>query len=631
MRKGNMKLVSYTCKDAEGELSVIDWGLLVVMGIFSFFVFSHIDLLITAQHSYAFLEGHISDFYSACHDMNDTYSANYLPLTFVVFAIWNLPLKLIGFQPEFWGDWSEVFIFWNKLLPVSVYILSAFSLFKLCVNEFEMDKKKAKMVMYVFVTAPVGFFSQFLFCQYDIFTVFFMILGMRYYFKKDRCKKYWWMFVTAFGIAVSFKYYAVLVFIVFLFVREKKVGKILVSMIVMAIPCGIQFILYYLWDKTSFLSSVLGFGVLDYLDTSAIDIGFASIKLLPLAVCLIGAASYFTHPKDWKEEISYTIYYTCGMFFALFSFMTWHPQWLLIAVPFWVLGSCLNKKYQIFFWLDILFFAVFVVFIVNNFQYGVDQELLKNGILASALQYSVPIERTMSDLFVYKNVDMLFSVLVALFAISFIYNHPRFHFTDLSESLKGTKWLLRLRFAGSLLLFIVPALMLLPELLHAPERLWMQYEMDSASEVSVGKKGNVIQYATVPGDSITDVYVTTRVKDSDKLEEQTLILEIYDREGEELVATSEIEGEEIAVKGLSHFEIEGAGIESGKQYSFVFKTTEGYAIPVYILYGTGEQTRSALYNTVQKDYNNDYIEIDGKVYNTDNYHVIYQINGHYRE
>lgn len=617
---------------SDGQITAFDWLLFGCMGFFAFFVFNHIDLLATAQHSYAFLDGHFLDFYSSCYEMNDTYSANYFPLTFIIFAIWNLPLKMLGMEPAFWGDWDNIFIFWNKLLPVSMYMLSAMVLYKLCSEEFGIEKNKSKMVMYIFITAPVGFFSQFMFCQYDIFTVFCMLIGMRFYFKKNRTEKDWYLFAFWFGIAVSFKYHAVLAFIVFLFIREKKVGKILLSAIVMVIPCAVQFIIYSIFDKEAFTAAVFGFSVLEYVDTtSAISIGFASIKLLPLAICCIAAAAYFASPRDQKEEISYTIYYTCGMFFALFSFMTWHPQWLLLAVPFWVLGCCLNRKYQILFWLDILFFAVFVIFIANNFRYGVDQELLKNGILSSALQFCIPIERTMSDLFVYSDVDMLFSVLVALFAILFFYNHPRFHFENMSAPLGGTRWLLRMRFIGSLLLFIVPALVLLPDLLHAPERLWSQYELKEVKEVAVGKRGNIVQYATVPGDSITDVFVKTRLGTYDGIKKQSLIMEIYDVEMGELIATSELKGEDIVDGGLSHFEVTGASVQPGNQYAFVFKTTKGYQMPVYIFYGTCDQPRNILYDTVQKDYSEDYIEIKEEKYDMDNTHIIYQIYGHYRK
>ena len=318
------------------------------------------------------------------------------------------------------------------------------------------------------------------------------------------------------------------------------------------------------------------------------------------------------------------------MFFALFSFMTWHPQWLLIAVPFWVLGTCLNKRYVIMLWLDVLFFIVFIVFVSNAFELGVDNSLLKDGILAPALQYSVNIENTLADLYVFKDKDMLFSIIVVLFLVFYIFNHPRFQQHNLSEPMKNVSWLVRLRFI-SLLMFIVPVLFLLPEMLHAPEQLWSQYEYTNAQEVPVNKQGNVVQYAVVPGDSITEVLVNTRVADSTILTKQELILEIYDIETNELIAESRIKGKNINKQGISYFKVENCPIEPGRQYQFVFKSKLGYLSPTYLYYGQGNsQTDSVLYNTVQKKHDNDYIEINGKKYMTDQYHVIYQIRGHFR-
>ena len=163
-------------RERKEGITIFDGVLLGIVALFSFFLFNHVDLLITAQHSYAYLDGHILDFYDACHSMNETYSANYLPLTFIIFAIWNIPLKFLGFAPKVWGDWGKIFIFWNKLLPVSIFFLSAKVLYDLLREEFAISTVKAKFMAYAFLTAPVAFFSQFMFCQYDIFTVFAMLL-----------------------------------------------------------------------------------------------------------------------------------------------------------------------------------------------------------------------------------------------------------------------------------------------------------------------------------------------------------------------------------------------------------------------------------------------------------------------
>ncbi len=613
------------------NVNKIDWFILISLAVFSFFAFNHIDLLITAQHSYAYLKGNILNFYDACYAMNETYSANYLPLTFIIFAIWNIPLMLIGKSPKAWGDWSNLFIFWNKLLPVLAFFLSAWILYKLVNENLGMDKKKAKYVAYIYMTAPIAFFSQFMFCQYDIFTTLAMLVGMRYFFQSNGNRKKWIQFCICFGIAISFKYYAVLVFAVLLLLKEKNVWKILLSCIIAVLPCMLQAGVYLVFDRDAFIQAVFGFGVLEYANASSINIGLASIRLLPLGLCLIAAAAYLTKPKNKNEEISYSIFYICGMFCVLFSFMTWHPQWLLIAVPFWIIGISLNKNYKILFWLELLFFAIFTVFIVNAFANGVDQSLLKNGIFSNALQYSSNIDFTMADIFKFKDKDILFSLLVVLFTVFFIYNHPRFHQKDFSYGLEDCKMLVRGRFIVSMLIFIIPAFLCLPKMLEAPEKLWSQINMKEKEKVILGTDDSVAQYATILGDSITDVYINTAIKEEKNLEKVVLLLDIYDAESDEFLAESSLNGEDINENGEGHFKVENCFVIPGKQYKFVIRSNSGRTNPIYLQYGIGTQTISELYDTVLKDYSKDGIVVREKEYKTHNYHIISAILGHYRK
>ena len=81
-------------------ISVLQWVMFAVVAAFCFLFFCHQDVLITAGHAGEYLKGHITDFYSACVDTDGLYGANYLPTTFIVFAIWNIPMKLFGLLPQ---------------------------------------------------------------------------------------------------------------------------------------------------------------------------------------------------------------------------------------------------------------------------------------------------------------------------------------------------------------------------------------------------------------------------------------------------------------------------------------------------------------------------------------------------
>ena len=121
-------------------ISVLQWVMFAVVAAFCFLFFCHQDVLITAGHAGEYLKGHITDFYSACVDTDGLYGANYLPTTFIVFAIWNIPMKLFGLLPQYMGDWSAVFAFWNKLLPTICYFVSGYLMYHITVCRLGFDK-----------------------------------------------------------------------------------------------------------------------------------------------------------------------------------------------------------------------------------------------------------------------------------------------------------------------------------------------------------------------------------------------------------------------------------------------------------------------------------------------------------
>lgn len=111
----------------------------------------------------------------------------YMPTTYWLFALWNIPLRVLGVMTEATMEAPYAAVMWYKALPVLFYLFSGYLIYDLALL-LEMGPRKAKICAYVFLTAPIGFFSQFLFGQYDILTVFFMLLGMRAWLKRQNVR-----------------------------------------------------------------------------------------------------------------------------------------------------------------------------------------------------------------------------------------------------------------------------------------------------------------------------------------------------------------------------------------------------------------------------------------------------------
>src|SRR5512141_216453 len=156
--------------------------LLVCLATLAFLAiaFEHgLDIFHTIGASVAYLNGHFLDFYEVVK-VELGLEANYLPSTYAVFALWALPLRLLGrFQEVVYPGWSFL---WFKVLTSLVYLATALVVHRIGL-QLGFSRRHAILLAAAWATTPIAIFSQFIFGQYDILTVFFMLLGVLAYFR----------------------------------------------------------------------------------------------------------------------------------------------------------------------------------------------------------------------------------------------------------------------------------------------------------------------------------------------------------------------------------------------------------------------------------------------------------------
>ena len=81
------------------EISKVDWFVMLAAMAFLFVAFVEGDIIVTGNRSFLYYKGFLDDFYKASYEQSQGFYANYLPSTFLAFAIWNLPLYLLGRIP----------------------------------------------------------------------------------------------------------------------------------------------------------------------------------------------------------------------------------------------------------------------------------------------------------------------------------------------------------------------------------------------------------------------------------------------------------------------------------------------------------------------------------------------------
>ena len=456
-------------------LSKWDWAIFMILGAACFLLFEQEDLAITANNSLLMLDGHFLDFYSSVKQLTGGANANYLPSTFWIFAIWEIPLFLFGHSPTAEYSFTVMEMVWLKLLPTAVYVYCGFLIKKIAQESLGFSASKATLAMYLFLTAPLAFFSQLIFGQYDIFTVALMLLGLRHYLKQSAAKKHFYLFILFFALAATLKYYVLAVFFILLALREKRFFVLLCCAALVLVPAVAEAGLYYLVDNEAFKESVLGFGAIDYATKSEIAISDVSIKLLPLALILLFCWTYFIKPKDRREFICYSFYLCCGVFCILFALMRWHPQWLIIATPFWVIGTLLLKRINLSLCLDALFMLPFYIYTVRIFPNNVDQDMLTGMALMPLFNgQSADASLTMADIYNIPQLSTLFTLMVVCLILWFVLKHPRYCLPDITEDpIKreetfaplSTMAIVRIRLAVGVLAFAIPALICLSSML----------------------------------------------------------------------------------------------------------------------------------------------------------------------
>lgn len=430
-----------------------DYILFAVCAVICYLVFQQGDIMHTAGCSFAYLQGHILDFYEWNVKAAGMY-ASYMPSTYILFAIWNIPVKLLGIVegPQFYVPYW--LIMYYKLLPVLFYLGSSVLMYKIA-RQIGMEEGKSRLCMYAFLTAPIGFYSQFIFGQYDSFTVFFMLLGIYYYLKDNR-----WLFVLFFALSLPFKYFSLLVFVPLLLLKEKVIWKIIRDIVLVTIPYVLELLIYYPSDL--FREYVLGFTPTEYVYSASFPTGSTNLSLVICTFCLICAWAYFKNISGKVLQAQWMCFLASLVCAVIFGLSQWHPQWLLFAVPFWVLGAFLHKDTKAFWVLDVLMMLFFCIYLCGVYLNNADQAMLKQGILGTDLlgKNVMPYlseELSMNDVYSVKNNDLAGTVFTALMLVAVLFKYPPIAQVNLSQSIPNAMRALWGRFLIGISIFVIPA------------------------------------------------------------------------------------------------------------------------------------------------------------------------------
>jgi hypothetical protein len=544
------------------DFGIVDYIVMAALFLLCFFCFMQGDIMVTGNRSFL-MHTNLLDFYDACYEWTQDYGANYLPSTFLLFAVWNLPLRLFGRVPADVMTNAAFNNLWYKLLPVLFYFASAILIYKICML-VGFGERKAKICKYAFLLCPLAVFSQMIYGQYDIFTVFFILLGFYYYMQNKEIR-----YILFFGIAVTFKYQALIYFLVFLCLKEKRVFRLLRNIVLVVLPTAIEMMLYY--PSGNFQKSVLGFGALSYLETG-IDLGGERpINLLLAAILLLLIASYIVRIDDSQSHLLFRwcIFFANGVSFAFFGFSFFHPQWILITVPFLVMGIIDNKNSKFLLLLQNIYIIAFYVMVTNIWPGNVDQQMF---LYSPLKRYGTPMWAvTMKEIYMYDNLNYLFTCIWVLLLVYFVMSHPRFAQKEITGVGQDTVLNIRIPFAVGVAAWVIPAFLCL---YSAAQGKYLMVNTNSSSEYTQIPVLNTDSVSQVFYNSAAQVYdIELYLENYGRTNESTLFLEIRDETTNHLCYEREINLAEVT-KNEDWFSVvdENVALEKDRNYRLVLKS-----------------------------------------------------------
>jgi hypothetical protein len=392
------------------------YGLTLVI---SLLFFSHSDSIYTLIQSFGFLNGHVFDFYD--FNSNQIGLTPYFPSIYAILAIWMLPLKLVNIlDTNYFVTWISItpvkevnltqyipMILWYKTLLLFAFFATIYYLKKISKNITGNNIENHIL----FATSPFAIFSVLIFSGFDIIGVLFCIIGFYFFLKKNLL-----LFAISFSIAISFKFFALIIFLPLLLIREKKLKNIIKYSLIAASICLIS-LLAFISNKT-FAENVFFMVQNKVLHGQPISLYKLSLLVAYIALCI----NCFFQKNLNKDMLVKSSIFACYMsYLVLFFYVKWHSQWIIIILPFMCLINSYLKNKKICLLYEIAGFISFFVLTVNTWKDNVDQKMLSDGALGKILgEYQYRIA-DLIDIHYFDhygiNLKTLFTIMIYLYLL----------------------------------------------------------------------------------------------------------------------------------------------------------------------------------------------------------------------
>lgn len=330
-------------KEMKQEYTKWEWLELALTGallLIAFLVFYYTDYSDTLDNTVLLAEsivnGEFTNFYqySVGHaSPNTTYTADYPLFLYLIFLIWNLPTVIAHLVTGFDYMASVKALLWCKAL-IGLALLGSVIVLRKLIGLYRREGRAVNLASVLFLAGSCTVLPSMVMVQYDIFSIFFMLLGIYYYLKGDEKR-----FLLFFAAALPLKTFALFVFLPLLLLREKSILKIAGKTLLI---CSIQILgsLPFLKDPYYQICMDSQNGdALKLLLESGISVARYEINLFVISFLVVCVCCYLYQPKEDGEErrIQVPLYACLAAMASLLLFIDTRAYWIILLVPFLIL------------------------------------------------------------------------------------------------------------------------------------------------------------------------------------------------------------------------------------------------------------------------------------------------------
>ena len=351
-----------------------------VGAIFCILAFAHPDIVETARHGYILIRssfdgnflGFFEDVYDRVYGYSYTNAAHYNILLYLLYAVWELPLYLIEKIGGF-AFTDLTLSLWCKWLGAGFYFGCGL-MTRALARRLGCGEESCRWVLLLFWLNPVSFFTTVVMGQYDSICLFFLLWALVYYLDGKMVP-----FALVMGVGMVFKFFPVFLLLPLVLLAEKRILRV----------AGYLALSLWLYLPTSLLflgrTGDAGFFnqlMIERLFTQVFPGGISDASLFLLSLALVCVAARLYQPADSDVRNRMAIYLGLVVFGLLFLFVYWHPQWLILIVPFMILSGLQLRDKTLFALMEGIWCAGFFVLSMTLYSRQLEANLIDGGLIA---------------------------------------------------------------------------------------------------------------------------------------------------------------------------------------------------------------------------------------------------------